>query len=511
MTFFPNLLIKSRFLGWTPKDLTGIGAWFDANRKSGISISSKSFVDGWVDASGNGRDASISSPGDNQFSSGHRHNGLNKITSRGSGGGAHLNASYTPSGSDIFVCAKVRRGRVPNANSGSSLRPFIGFGDNSFSVGTAFTNDAAGFVVRTWDGATIHDSSSGSFPFGKMATIIAQFRSGTSMQVWLDGVLVIDEAAASPTIGSLTIGHQVGATNRYWPGDLCEVVVGEGVLSSGDRDNLNTYMQRWDSGRAASVVYDWTSPTTLISDCGAGQGAIAGGNSFFATEGDTPGETIRVYDDTLTFDNAYDASSDNGGSHTQVNGMWYDNANDKLYVGANTHPAQPASGWIYEYDFDTLTRTLSFVAAHSVGDNDTEGCYGLSDGSFMVVFHDTNVIRLYDSSWVLQDTLRLSPAYDGEITNLFQSITMVPDAAGDVVYMGTHGSNSDRPWYVAYLYKDGKMYEANTLIPRPTASCAQSIAYEDSTFLFAERTGNFNGSLNNMVRATPVSSVIDVG
>lgn len=498
---------------FTPADLATVDGWYN---ELGKSVDGDGNLTQWNDQSGNSRHLTPFLPGSTQFSSGHKFNGLDGVHTRGNHAGSYLVNGWTPTNNQsLFIAVRVRRDWLLTTG-GSTLRPVVSTGSSGLSLGTGNSpTTAAQNVVRTYDGSNVRSSANDTFAPGEACTLIMQYDyngGSPTITVYKDGVQVIAPVSAvTNPYGAMVVGRDLGHPTRFWEGYIFEIVVGQMVLSAGEIANLTTYLSRWDSGRTATVIRGWSGATQLITDAGAGQG-VSSGNGFIFTTASSTNQLIEWFEDsTFTSQGSLDCTSFNGGAHTQVNGQFFNPTTNKLYVGANNFATTPELGWIYIFDFDPAGNsgagTLTFDQAVSVAGNHCEGCAEMSDGTFMVCYHDVNRVDHYSSSFVLLNQITLPDRF-GTSSFFYQG----PAVKDDVIYMNYHGNAGvNFNFMVGFKYEAGSLHEATARLDVMSTDCRQGVFNDGTDFLAAQRTANNNNSNNHVVRATPLTYLADVG
>ncbi len=219
-----------------PTSVSGLVFWFDASDASTFTYSSGVVVSQWNDKSGGGRNATQAATGSQPSRSG-TINSLASVVFDGSNdfmttGTYALAASHT-----TFVVARNTatgtQRTVWRSNSGGDSRTYrttggnIAFFDGTVvDTGNAWGTSSARLVAAIFDGGT---------PANSLYAIDSG--SWTSMN---PGNIANTTSAAG--IGT----DNPSASSGAWTGDVCEIVVYDGALSSTDRDNVRTYLKnKW--------------------------------------------------------------------------------------------------------------------------------------------------------------------------------------------------------------------------------------------------------------------------
>lgn len=502
---------------FSPGDLATVDGWYKETNKT---RASNGWLQQWDDISGNARHITISNGGTSvQVTSGHSFNGMDATHTAGFTFSSYMLNGWTPvDNQPLFVAVRCRRDYLANTG-GSTLRPVVSFGPSGLQL--CHGNDpslAAQNVVRTYDGSTVQSAADDSWLPGEACNLIMQYdHNGGSplLTVWKDGVIVIGpvSCAANP-FGPMVIGRDTDRTDRVYQGYIMEIVTGQMLLSTNEVADLNTYLNRWETGRTATVIHSWSGSTQIMTDVQASQGTASGDGFIFTTANDSDNLSFQWWDGT-TFVNRgiYDTSGDNGGLHVQVNGAYYDPAANTLWLGANNFNTTPARGWILRYDFDPAANSgnggITFNAAYPVADNWCEGAAPLSDGTWIACYHDVARLDRYSADFSTRlNTYDLPVRYIEPGGNHFQGVSI----RDDVVVLPYHGNaGADWNFYPQFKFVDGGLYEAEPNLETIANNARQGLFNEGSSFLAAIRTNNNPNSNNHVNRATPVTYTADIG
>ena len=247
------------------------------------------------------------------------------------------------------------------------------------------------------------------------------------------------------------------------------------------------------------VISKLTEEATPATNVGSSQGVATDGTWFFTTGNDTDQLEIRVFNSSWTEQTGggispHQTDSDFG-SHAQVNGMYCDRTNGKLYVGSNNFPTTPELGWILEYNVNANTGALSFVTEHSVGAFHSEGCTFYND-KFWVFGHTDSSIRRFSTSWSLEKTYTypIAPTHG---SGYYQGGMFLDD----VFYGNVHGNSGGGFESFCYDQNYDRLLWTMTSLTPPT-DCTQGIDLDGTNLYMAERTSNDHTTPNNVVRAS---------
>jgi len=193
--------------------------------------------------------------------------------------------------------------------------------------------------------------------------------------------------------------------------------------------------------RSKPPVQSWTLEQTL-QNMGSSQSVCRGAglysNTLFITGQYPSGTSTNTGLNLVKRDlsgNYIDhrvTTNDNGGTHTQVNGVFYNRNDDLLYVSASNFP-NTQNEFIYKYD----PSDLSYLGSHQVGSYTTETAV-YWQGSWWAGYYDAsaNFIERYNASWVLQKQYSFPHAVPGSqpINGGINGLTVI----GDILYANWH-------------------------------------------------------------------------
>lgn len=200
---------------WTPADLTGLTAWYDAT--VGVSDTSGA-VDTWADQSGNGYTMSASGAARPTTNS-RTLNSLNVIDFNGSDG-AMRNASVSISQPSTFFVVVIN-------DAASSNYVFDGDNAGRQALGINLLGGSK-WDIYAGTGVTSSSAATGNLNFTALF-------NGTSSQFWLNGSSLGTGNAGSNSLSALRLGHN-NNTSVFLDGAIAEFVAcsGDRTASRGD-------------------------------------------------------------------------------------------------------------------------------------------------------------------------------------------------------------------------------------------------------------------------------------
>jgi hypothetical protein len=229
---------------WTPENLPGLSAWYDAADATTITASGGA-VSQWNDKSGNGKHLTQATSTRRPATGTRTVNGLNVLDF--DGGDVLLNASFAHSSLNVSYLQVFQSDRT-----GSGTGTFIGFGRATANDGY-FRNESASDTLR---GYGQRNPNQGEVYFNQDTNphIVSYVKTGTSSQdAWQDGTKGAERTTAMTTFTSqrLSIGGKMDET-AFVDGFVAETLFFASSLSADDREKLEGYLaHKW--GLAANL------------------------------------------------------------------------------------------------------------------------------------------------------------------------------------------------------------------------------------------------------------------
>lgn len=246
--------------------------------------------------------------------------------------------------------------------------------------------------------------------------------------------------------------------------------------------------------------------SVIYSAVGAAQGVAVSSSPFVFTSGGSSNLAIYTYSIAGSLLKTYDATADNSGLHTQVNGLYADGTT-KLYASSNNFGGSQ-HGWILEYDV-AGDGTLTLNSVHDVGAILSEACTKYC-GFFWVVAHTKHEIHQFTLDWVFMQahTLTNSNPLTGGTSDGYQGIAFV----GSVAIINLHGNNSLAPRADGHRW-NGTSFEFVDSYDPPTTGCCQGLFSDpDGSYMWwAERPDPNSTNVGNVVRSDISSTEISGG
>lgn len=474
-------------------------AWFDLDDEAGVTLTDN-YVSQVDDKSGNDNHATtatVAIRADYGYIVGGRKalgfaGTLNNSTEQGS----LLITPWVPE-DDFWVAFTFQRGPQRD-RTGSTVRPIFTCGGselNEISVGTRNSNSSEDNTLYIFaDGGLVTQSANDSFQSGDRANCVFQYSRNNYMRLYVDGVLLLEQTTnitQAPT--TLFLGGSPHTPVRRVNGLLPEFVGGNGILTGEDIAGLSSYLaSKYSAGASKSLMYQINNTATEVKNATQGVAISSDGFVFTATAAHSINKfLVTTYSaDRTTTLQTYDTSVDLPANADQANTLFFDEDTDKLYVGSNNYRDSPAQGWILEYDVNTTTGALTFVARHDVGAYWNEGCtkYG---GYFWTFYHNDWAIHQYDLDWnfVARHELEISNPENTSEKILIQGGHFVDD----ILYIVIHNGNPRSPTMYA-LHWTGTRFDGVSLGIYPGVDGGQGFDYDGTQFLQASRGG---GSTSN--------------
>lgn len=223
---------------FTPSDIAGLMLWLDASDAATITGSSTASV--WADKSGNANDATQSTGGNQPTISTLAINGLTALSFNGSSSSMNLTNAIPESGLTVFAVVK-------NAGTGGD-QDVVNLWDST-NYGSVL--GATGTQLKWWNGKP---GNYNGVLAGTVSTTQAQLFAGTYDDVTGAQVLYLNGTQiGTGTItpigwsGPGSIGCLRGINVQYWNGLIAEIVIYNTVLTTLQRQNVETYLRnKWN-------------------------------------------------------------------------------------------------------------------------------------------------------------------------------------------------------------------------------------------------------------------------
>jgi hypothetical protein len=236
---------------FSPLDLPSLAGWWDADDASTFTYSSGTLVSQWDDRSGNGYHL-VQSTGASQPSRSGTINSRSSVVFDGS------NDFFTVANFDMTGGQKFSVAVVATAATGN-FRIFMEHGAASTTGGFAFYRESSPGATP---GVTLGKTGSGVSTFytnsrslvSSPPRIAVGTHDGTlstnENTVWVDGVAVgtrpVNQNTNSNGINATLYVGARGGTSLFQSGDIAEMVVTKAVLTTTERQDLETYLaNKW--------------------------------------------------------------------------------------------------------------------------------------------------------------------------------------------------------------------------------------------------------------------------
>lgn len=230
---------------FTPTDISGLEAWYDASDTATITDAGSGAVSAWADKTGNHNLAQASS-GSRPVTGTRTINGLNVVDFYG---GRYVSTSpfwFTLTGSTCFVVFHA------DAPAGQATLSGIVYEHQAGAYNREYGIRVYGTATRTLEFVHVDSASSLRFfektnvdVYGttRLATVTDSL---TTASLYLAGSLVDSDAYTRSGVvapGIFALGsHQYGGGARFLDGTIAEVIVYSSVLGSTDRAAVEAYL-----------------------------------------------------------------------------------------------------------------------------------------------------------------------------------------------------------------------------------------------------------------------------
>lgn len=224
----------------TPLGISGLAAWYDASR--GITRDGSDRISQWDDQSGNARHLTQATGASQPLYVG-PNSGTNSLPHVYFDGSRRLtSASFTAINQPrthfiVFKTTADPAGTMAIAVDG------IGGGNRAGIGWTTTTN------LRIFAGASLNGTLASTY---NTTAVYSALYNGASSQIWVNGSSLITGDSGAHSLTGINLGS-FGAAN-YLTGNICEVLIYSGSLSTGDRQTIESYLAaKWITAPLASV------------------------------------------------------------------------------------------------------------------------------------------------------------------------------------------------------------------------------------------------------------------
>lgn len=338
------------------------------------------------------------------------------------------------------------------------------------------------------------DEPDGAYPL--LPSVYSAHYNGSSSRMSRESRRVTGNPGTQAWSG-ITIGSRWDNAN-FFNVRVAEIIAYNSDLSEADAAETEAYL----TTKYATRPFFFQFLERPASSAGAYQGVATDGAYLYCCGGNSSGASAddlykRNTDGTLV--TSRDTASDGSATHTQLSGVFYNPADDRLYCTANdfvtnensgsSWPQIDPHGWVYVYE----ASDLSFVEYHSLGGWISEGLT-LHDGSWWEVNASDHNIRQYDSSFTLIDTYALPGTDIG--SPYWQGIVVIDD----VFYLNPHNQTGPAKMQ-AYTFNGTGFTLVDESFGQPNQDCSQGTFYDGENVWWAER---IVGSAGNIVKSKAV-------
>lgn len=236
---------------FTPSDITGLSAWFDASDAStlydatsgGSLVAADGEVARWEDKSGNGRHATQSTSGSRPLRKTASINGLGALLFDGSNDGLSFSGNIENGSGHVSLYVVARK------TSTSGVGFMVNKDNSAISPRVHQFLRINGANVEThWWTPTLQAPSRGSISAN--TTFLASLRLGSDNGVvglnGVEGTANNNASGISTNSQPTQIGFYPVGPSDFWGGHICEIVAYDNKISSTDADAVEAYlMTKW--------------------------------------------------------------------------------------------------------------------------------------------------------------------------------------------------------------------------------------------------------------------------
>lgn len=231
-----RLLAASGAAAFSPDDVSGLELWLDADDATTFTFSSSTLVSQWDDKSGNSRHVSQST--------------VSKQPSRSSTYGSRTGVNFFGPSAQIMRTASATTLTQPytmfavSAILGSTRSAARLFAHYS-TIGVQFVHGEVSANYSAYAGTAF--VASGSVPSTGVLQQGTAYINGSSSYTRSNGSAGSTGNAGSNSLDLATIGAS-GNNSNYFTGDIAELLVYSGTLSTSDRDAIEAYLKdKWST------------------------------------------------------------------------------------------------------------------------------------------------------------------------------------------------------------------------------------------------------------------------
>lgn len=222
---------------FSPKNLPGLTAWFDASQITGVANGASLAT--WGDESGNGNDATQSTAGDQptyySSTAGKTVNGLPSVWWTNSS--VHMaTAAFSAALSTGTIFAVLQ---FPPSSTLAYAYDGIS-GTNRWALGNL---QASPVAIEIYQGGTV---VAGPTSWSGFNQFTAFYTGGASSFLRMNGTSYTAGNAGSATLTGLMLGARYDASSNDYPDAICEIILCSGILSAANYQATEAYLKsKW--------------------------------------------------------------------------------------------------------------------------------------------------------------------------------------------------------------------------------------------------------------------------
>ena len=212
---------------WTPLDLAGLVAWYDASDLSTITDAGAGAVSQWADKSGNGNHVTQGTAGLRPTTGIRTQNGLNVIDF--DGGDWLVSADIADVAQPVTLAAVAMPDNLDDAAHN--------VWGNAPGLGNQPSFNVNGGVWRMYAGTPVVSA----VPDTAVPRLVVAVFNGASSLLRINGSQVVSGDAGANPLRILSLGSNEG-TSQFWDGWIAEAIAVEGAVAGSDLTNLESYL-----------------------------------------------------------------------------------------------------------------------------------------------------------------------------------------------------------------------------------------------------------------------------
>lgn len=220
-----------------PIPVTGLAGWYDATKTASFTFFTGAAISQWNDLSGNGRHVT---PANSSWASTRVAAGINGLPAVDAHPGALSTSSLDLNPPPFTLIAAIKAG----SNTGTPA--LIGAAYTQPTTGSVQWDVASGIVRLTSQATTIIGSATSALTASTPAVLVATYGSNVWAHYRNGAAVGTGTQAATFSHGKIALGAVAAHNNALYDGLLGEIIIYSRVLTTPERQQVETYLQtKW--------------------------------------------------------------------------------------------------------------------------------------------------------------------------------------------------------------------------------------------------------------------------